>query len=84
MIISFTYAQYKLRRIAIPIVKNIIKFGHSRAVILPRGWVRYAEKEQGRELRSVALEVNGIIKISPYFDKMSETKERGNEPEIRS
>ena len=59
-----------------PIVKNIIKFGRSRAVILPRGWIRYAEKEQGRELRSVTMEVTGVIKISPYFDKANaETKE---------
>jgi len=60
-----------------PIEKNLIKFGKSRAVILPKGWIRYAEKEQGREMHSVTIEVNGVIKIAPHFDKATDEKTKG-------
>jgi antitoxin component of MazEF toxin-antitoxin module len=52
-----------------PIEKTLIKFGKSRAVILPKGWISYAEKQQGQEMQTVALEVNGAITIKPSFDK---------------
>jgi len=51
-----------------PIIRKVVDFGKtSRGVILPKTWLEYYEKESGREIREVAIEVNKELKILPYI-----------------
>lgn len=53
------------------ITRKIINLGNSSVISLPKSWVKYAEAETGQKLKTVSLEVNGVIKLSPYFDKIA-------------
>jgi len=49
-----------------PITRKVIEIGKtSRAVILPKSWLQYYEKERGKRIETVAIEVNKVLKISP-------------------
>ena len=49
-----------------PLIRKLQKLGtSSKAVILPKGWLDYIEEETGSPVDSVAIEVNGDLKISP-------------------
>lgn len=49
-----------------PIVRKVIDVGKtSRAVIIPKSWLEYYEKEQGKPIEAVAIEVNRVLQISP-------------------
>jgi hypothetical protein len=49
-----------------PIIRKIIWAGKtSRAVILPKSWLQYFERETGKPIEFVAIEVNHILKIRP-------------------
>ena len=51
-----------------PIIRRIIDVGKtSRAVIIPKSWLRYYEKHEGQTIESVAIEVNRVLKISPIL-----------------
>ena len=46
------------------IVKNVIKAGsHSRAIYLPKLWIKAQERKLGRKLTQVEMEVNDEIVI---------------------
>jgi len=49
-----------------PIIRKVIKVGHSRAVCIPKSWLEYHEKEKGKPIEAVAIEVNGKLTITPY------------------
>lgn len=50
-----------------PIVRKIIDAGKtSKAVILPKSWLEYYQKELGKEITKVAIEVNKQLTIVPY------------------
>ena len=53
-----------------PLVRKIIHIGKtSKGVILPKTWLEYYEKETGKEIDSVAIEVNRVLTIEPIFEK---------------
>lgn len=53
-----------------PIVRKIIDVGKtSKAVILPKSWLEFYEKELGKEITKVAIEVNKELTILPYTEE---------------
>lgn len=51
-----------------PIIRKIIDVGKtSKAVILPKSWLDYYEKEKGKSIEEVTIEVNEILKIAPFL-----------------
>ena len=50
-----------------PIVRKITGHGGSRGVTLPASWINLIEKESGKKLTEVLMEVNGEITIKPYL-----------------
>jgi hypothetical protein len=56
--------------INLPIVRKVINVGKtSKGVILPKSWLEYYEKETGKQIESVAMEVNKVLTIEPIFAK---------------
>ena len=48
-----------------PLKRRLVKVGKdSRAVIIPREWIREAEEKYGKTLDFVLLEVDNVINIS--------------------
>jgi hypothetical protein len=60
-----------------PLVRKLIPLGKSgsRAVCIPKSWLEYYEKEVGKQIESVAMEVNKVLTIKPIFVK----EQRNNE-----
>lgn len=54
-----------------PIKRKLCKIGSGLAVFLPKSWVQLLEEKYGR-IEAVAIEVDGILKISPIFKEASE------------
>ena len=53
-----------------PLIRKIIDAGKtSKAVIIPKSWLEYYEKQEGQSIESVAIEVNRVLKISPILQK---------------
>jgi len=54
----------------LPLIRKIIDVGKtSKGVILPKSWLEYYEKETGKQIDSVAMEVNRVLTIKPIFTK---------------
>jgi len=53
-----------------PIIRKVIDVGKtSKGITLPKSWLEYYEKEAGKQIESVAMEVNSILTIKPIFAK---------------
>jgi len=53
-----------------PIIRKIIDFGKtSKGITLPKSWLDYHEKQAGKQIESVAMEVNNALTIKPIFAK---------------
>lgn len=53
-----------------PIVRKIINVGKtSKGVILPKSWLEYYEREQGKTIENVAIEVNKVLVVKPIFNQ---------------
>jgi hypothetical protein len=51
----------------LPIIRKLIPAGKfSKAVIIPKSWLKYFEQENGKPIEHVAIEVNRVLKISPF------------------
>ncbi|MBS7647955.1 hypothetical protein KEJ24_09015 [Candidatus Bathyarchaeota archaeon] len=48
-----------------PLRKKLVKFGTSRAVILPKHWLEFLEEKTGQRIEYVLLEVNNEIRVIP-------------------
>jgi antitoxin component of MazEF toxin-antitoxin module len=59
----------------IPLVRKIIEVGNSKAVTIPKDWLEYYEKEYGRPIEEVAIEVDEVLKIYPLILKQNDNKE---------
>lgn len=46
-----------------PLKKKLIKFGCSRAVIIPADWLAFLEEQRGQKIDYVLLEVDDEIKV---------------------
>ncbi|MEM3551029.1 MAG: hypothetical protein QXN87_02255 [Candidatus Bathyarchaeia archaeon] len=57
-----------------PIIRKLIPIGASKAVTLPKTWLEYFEKELGKPIKAVAIEVDKELKIIPYIQEKDEAK----------
>jgi len=55
-----------------PIIRKIIQVGTSKAVSLPKSWLELIERETGKPVKEVAVEVNGVLTIKPILPKEKE------------
>ena len=53
--------------IRMPLIHKLIRVGDSRAVTIPKTWLEYHEKKNGREIFKVGMELNGKIVIWPIL-----------------
>jgi hypothetical protein len=64
-----------------PIIRKIIDAGKtSKAVILPKSWLEYFEREAGKPIEHVAMEVNRVLKIKPILEKEEAKPELEDQP----
>lgn len=61
-----------------PLLRKLIKVGHSRAVVLPSDWLKNHELETGQELQAILMEVDNVITITPKLEK-EEGKEESSD-----
>lgn len=61
-----------------PIIRKIVKIGHSKAVFIPKTWLEYYEQEAGQKIEEVAVEVNKILKITPIIKRKSDRSNHEN------
>jgi hypothetical protein len=52
----------------LPETRKLNQNSTSRFVTLPKSWLDYYEKQEGRKIVSIALEVNGKLILSPIFE----------------
>jgi len=52
-----------------PLTRKLIKIGDSRGITIPQSWINYIERKTGKRIIEVAIEVNGVLKISPIIEK---------------
>jgi len=52
-----------------PIIRKIIQVGTSKAVSLPKSWLELIEREAGKPVKEVAVEVNGVLIIKPILPR---------------
>jgi len=50
-------------------VRKIFEIGNSRAIIIPKGWLDFYEKDTGQKIVEVAIEVNKVLTIEPVLAK---------------
>jgi len=55
-----------------PIIRKLIRIGASKAITLPKTWLEYFEKEFGKPIKYVAIEVDRELKIVPYISEKEE------------
>jgi len=68
--ISFVVVKHNQKVLNMPLIRKVIDFGKtSKGVILPKSWLEYYEKETGKQIESVAMEVNKVLTIEPIFAK---------------
>jgi hypothetical protein len=51
-----------------PILKKVIHHGGSRGVTLPASWLDLIEKESGKPVKEVLMEIDGAIIIKPVIE----------------
>ena len=47
-----------------PMKKRLIKVGNSRAVVIPRDWLKYYEEKAGQPIKNILMELGNVITIS--------------------
>jgi len=52
-----------------PIIRKILNVGDSKAITIPKSWLKSAEENAGKKIIAIALEVDRVITISPVFEK---------------
>ncbi len=52
-----------------PIIRKLIPLGASKAMTLPKTWLEYFEKELGRPIKFVAIEVDKELKVITYISE---------------
>ena len=53
-----------------PLIRKIIAVGKtSKGVILPKSWLENFERETGKTIEHVTVEVNGVLTIQPIIPK---------------
>ena len=60
-----------------PIIRKIVPIGGSHGITLPSSWLDWIERETGKRPKEVAIEANGILKVSPVLEKEAKIKAIG-------
>jgi antitoxin component of MazEF toxin-antitoxin module len=60
-----------------PLIQKIIQIGDSKAVTIPKSWLKYCERQSGETLKEVSVEITDKIVISPMFNTNINQKSRG-------
>ena len=50
-----------------PLKRPIFKIGGSRAITLPKSWLELIERETGKPVKEIAMEVDGKLTIEPIL-----------------
>jgi len=58
----------------LPIIRKVLQHGNSRAVSLPKSWLDLIERETGKTIKEVTVEVNGVLTIQPIIPKKPKGK----------
>lgn len=62
-----------------PIIRKIMEVGNSKVISLPKSWLEFYERDIGKRIEHVTIEVNKELKILPYLPKseklLKETEE---------
>lgn len=63
-----------------PIIRKILDIGPvSKAIVLPKSWLEYYERETGEKIERVTIEVNKKLTIEPYLKRGQREKEADQE-----
>jgi antitoxin component of MazEF toxin-antitoxin module len=65
-----------------PILKKVINHGGSRGITLPASWLDLIEKESGKPVKEVLMEVDGAITIKPVIETKDSVPSRQAEHAI--
>ncbi len=53
-----------------PLIKKIIDCGKtSKGIILPKSWLELIERQTGKPIKEIAMEIDGKITIEPILPK---------------
>ena len=55
-----------------PIIRKMVQVGASKGVTLPKSWIEDAENAHGQKIEAIAMEINGLITLSPVFEPKTE------------
>jgi len=53
-----------------PIIRKLISLGASK-ITLPSSWLKYKENELNTIIEQVTIEINEVLKITPYVPRLS-------------
>lgn len=56
-----------------PIIRKVLEIGNSKAVTIPKSWFEFIEKESGKKITELAIEVDRVLTISPILPKKEVT-----------
>jgi antitoxin component of MazEF toxin-antitoxin module len=52
-----------------PLIRKVLPIGNSRGITLPSDWLKFIERETGKKITEVLLEVDGNVTVSPVLEK---------------
>ena len=62
-----------MEAIELPIIRKLIAFGNSsKGITLPKSWLELIEKETGKTVKEVAVEVDEFLTIQPIIPEKTE------------
>ena len=54
----------------IGLIRKLFKSGSSRAMTIPSSWLELIERDSGKPVKEVTVEVNGCLTIHPIIPKI--------------
>ena len=54
-------------------IRKIIRIGNSFAVTIPKDWLKYYERKNGKKITEVLIETNGKLTIQPILQGKTTT-----------
>jgi len=55
-----------------PLIRKLMNLKTAKAVCLPKSWLDFFEREEGVQIREVAIEVDRALIITPVIPKKKE------------
>jgi len=57
-----------------PIIRKVTTVGAARGITLPKSWIECIERETGRKLEEVMLEVDQVLTVSPVLRRKKDAE----------